>query len=503
MLKTLRPNHAFRGAFILWAGAHFVASAHAVENSRLVQFNGQTIPAPASTAVVTSADGAMSISPMVAGNGLNFPAVQSYGLNAPGSPTGTTFTITPSSSAVPHRIGVSDQRTSSTQFISAKCLNPSTQALDTCDLSDVALYPRTFNPPSGGAYFETANVQWDSPNQRLVVTTPGPSNLNIQSNGFFIDLPPYVREVTFRATNFAGVDSIFGFMAVADAPSVSKGLSSTSIQPGGQTTLTINLKNPDLGAPVPGVNLTDVLPAPLRVVSATHSCAGGTLASAAGSTTISLSGATLPTDGCAITAVLEWPSDTAGIAACVTSPTVTNRITPPAQFSTAIGQLNTEAVADLSCSYTPPVVNVACTTSELFDSPNQQSVCTITSSTPAGSSGLNVNLTAPGANPRYTSDCLASITIPAAQTSAQCTITATANTVPGDGDVTATLAIAAASNVNDYTIGVTPAQVVIKNDDEAVVTPPQAVPTLGEWPLVMLASVVAMLGATRVRRREI
>lgn len=490
-------------AFGLSIASLFIAShAHAVENSRIVQFNGQAIPAPAPSVSLSSADGSMTIAPMVANNGLNFPGNATYGLNAPGFPNGTTLTITPATSAVPNRLGVSDQRTSSTQFISAKCVNPTTLALESCDFSNVALFPRTFNPPGGGAFFQQAAVQWDSTNQQLVVTTPGPSNQNIQSTGLYIDLPPYVREVTFRANNFAGADSIFGYVAVADAPSVTKAFSSAAIQPGGQSTLTIALKNPDLGAPVPGVNLTDVLPAPLQLVSATHTCTGGTLTAAAGSTTLSLTGTTLPTSGCEITAVIEWPSDAAGISACVATPTVTNRITPPAQFSTAIGQLDTEAVADLSCSYTPPVVSVACTPNELFDSPNQQSVCTITSNTQAGASGLNVNLTPPANNPRFSSTCTASITILAGQTSATCTISATTNTVVGDGDVTATLSIAAPSNVYDYSIGVTPAQVVIKDDDQSSGTTAKAVPTVGEWALIMMISLMALLGIARLRQRQ-
>ncbi|MCS4294993.1 hypothetical protein M2375_003226 [Comamonas sp. BIGb0152] len=180
---------------------------------------------------------------------------------------------------------------------------------------------------------------------------------------------------------------------------------------------------------------------------------------------------------------------------------LTNRITPPAQFNTAIGQLNTEALAELSCSYTPPVVSVACTPSELVDSPNQQSACTISSNTPAGASGLNVNLTLPANNPRYTSSCATPITIPAGQTSATCGISATANTLAGDGDVTATLTIAAPSDVNDYTIGVNPAQVLVKDDDQSGGTVAKAVPTLQEWALLALTLLLALFGATRLRRR--
>lgn len=333
----------------------------------------------------------------------------------------------------------------------------------------------------------------------MQVRTPGSGDL--QSNGGIITLPPYVREVTVTAYGSGNPDYAGADLLLADAPSVSKAFAPVAVNPGGQSTLTITLKNPGLGAPIPGMNVTDVLPAPLKIVSASHTCTDGTLTAAAGSSTLSLTDATLPTAGCAITAVVEWPNDAPSISACLATPTVSNRITPPAQFNTAVGQLNTEALAELSCSYTPPVVGVACTPNELVDSPNQESVCTVSSNSPAGAAGLNVNLTLPASSPRYTSTCATPITIPSGQTSATCNITATANMVAGDGDVTATLTIAAPTDVNDYSIGINPAQVVIRNDDQSEGAVAKAVPTLQEWALIAMAALLAMFGAVRLRRR--
>lgn len=478
--------------------------SHAVENSRVIQFNGQAAPAPASSATVSSANGSMTISPMVAGNGLNFPTSQSYGLNVPGYPNGTTFTVTPATTAVPHRLGVSDQRTSSTQTISAKCVNPTTLALEPCDFGNTTLFPRTFNPPGGGAFYQMADVQWNSTLQQLVVTTPGPGNVNIQSTGMYIDLPPYVREVTFRADNYGNADAIFGFVTVADAPSVTKAFSPAAVQPGGQSTLTITLKNPDLGASVPGVNLTDVLPAPLQLVSATHTCSGGTLTGAAGSGTLSLAGSTIPVGGCQITAQVQWPDTSAGISACQSTPSITNTITPPAQFNTAIGQMDAPAAAALSCSYTPPQVSVACLPTEITDSPAQTSTCTVTSTLPAATGGLNVNLGLPSSNPRYSTNCTSPLLIAAGATSATCTITATANTVVGDGDVVAALSMAPPSNANDYTVTGAPAQVTVKDDDKAspqVTTPAAPVPSLNSLATLLLSLIFAAFGLVKIGRR--
>lgn len=501
-IRSLPYIRCSRHVWTTLLASSFTFSAYAVENSRLIQFNGQAIPLPASSATVSSANGSMTIAPMLAGNGLNFPANQSYGLNVPGYPTGTTFTITPATSAVPHRLGVSDQRTSSTQYISAKCVNPATLALDACDFSNTTLFPRTFNPPGGGAFWQTADVQWDSTNKQLVVTTPGPGNQNIQSTGMYIDLPPYVREVTFRANNYGNADSIFGFVAVADAPSVTKAFAPATAQPGGQSTLTITLKNPDLGAPVPGLNVTDALPAPLQLVSATHTCTGGTLVAAAGSDTLSLVGATIPTAGCQITAQVQWPATSAGINACQATPTVTNTITPPAQFNTAIGQMDTPATAPLSCSYTPPQVSVACVPPALTDSPNQVSTCTVTATSPAGPDGLSVNLGLPASNQRYSSTCASPLLIAAGATSATCTITATPNTVVGDGSATAILSVAQPSTTGLYEVAGTPAQVEVQDDDKALISAPKPVPAIGGAALLLTSASIFGLGAALGRQRR-
>ncbi len=474
-----------------------VTHAHAVENETLMQFYGQAYNLP----LYTSATGlgTMAVSPPDPGN-FSVPVDHSAVMTLPGN--GITTVFTPSSTAVPTKVTFFDQRTSTYRHISAKCLNSTTQLIEACDLSNVTLFPRTDYPHSPPSYTQSPTYQWvGGTDNYLRVSTPAGGGS--QSNGGYITLPPYVREVTVTAFGSGRPDFSGADLYVADAPSVSKAFAPSAVSPGGQSTLTITLKNPGLGAPIPNMNVTDVLPAPLKILSASHTCTNGSLTATAGSSTLSLAGATLPTAGCAITAQVEWPVDAAGISACVATPTVSNRITPPAQFNTAIGQLNTEALAALSCSYTPPVVSVACTPDELVNAPNQQSVCTISSNTPAGASGLNVNLTLPGSSPRYTSTCATPITIPAGQTSATCNIIATANTVVGDGDVTATLTIAAPTDVNDYSIGVNPAQVLIKGYDseQSGGAVAKAVPTLQEWALIAMAALLAMLGAVRLRRR--
>jgi hypothetical protein len=324
----------------------------AAENTRLLQFSSQSVGAAASSVTVNVSDGSMDVTPY---SGENFIASDhTYVARNPGFPAGTTYKVIPNNTLF-YQVGVGDQRTSSTQYISAKCINPANLTIDFCNLGDEALFPRTFNSPGGGAYFQQAQVIWNSSSKQLEVTTPGVGN--IQSTGLLIKMTPYVREITFQANNSGASDFVYGDVQVADAPSVTKAFAPASVQPGGRSILTISLRNPDLGVVVPGVNMTDALPSPLRIVSATHSCQGGSLTAAAGSSTINLSNTSIPISGCQITAEVEWPSTTEANDACRSTPTITNTITPPSQFSTAIGQLGTPATAVLNCTgATTPVI---------------------------------------------------------------------------------------------------------------------------------------------------
>jgi hypothetical protein len=319
---------------------------------------------PPSNATVSNADGSMVISPLRAGLNLFFHPTLSYGINnANMAGVGTQFEITPAANTIPYRLAVADQRASSYQYIYAECMNPATQVIAACDLlNNQTQFPRTNYPTSAAPYTELPAVG-NGGGGWMLIYTPGAWNANIQSNGLYVDLPPTVRRIYFyTVNNIANGDFIAGSVFVADAPSVSKAFAPANVTPGEHSTLTITVKGPGFGGgnggtagPVPGLNLTDVLPAPLTVASASTTCTGGTLTAAAGSDTISLANATLPNDGCTVTVDVQWPSTAAGIGACQATPAVTNTIDPAqGQFSTAVGQMNTPATADLSCTYVAP-----------------------------------------------------------------------------------------------------------------------------------------------------
>ncbi|MBH1965367.1 MAG: IPTL-CTERM sorting domain-containing protein [Comamonadaceae bacterium] len=139
--------------------------------------------------------------------------------------------------------------------------------------------------------------------------------------------------------------------------SITKTFAPTSIGPASASTLTITVQN--LGqTPVSGLDVTDNLPSPLVVDgSASTTCVGGVLSATAGSTSVSLTGSTLPMGGCTITVPVRWPEAQAALCAAPGT-SVTNTITPGTDFTTSQGQVNTPATATLSCLGDLPVIPV-------------------------------------------------------------------------------------------------------------------------------------------------
>ena len=352
------------------AAACLALPAQAIDNPRRITYVGQPLPAaPAPSATVTNADGTMLITPLraQANLGLLFHSTVTFGtVNSNMSGQGTRFDITPAANAIPYRMSVHDQRASSHIYLYADCMNTATQAIETCDLlNNTTLFPRTNHPLGSGAYVYYPIVE-DGGGGWILIRTPGNWNQNQQSNGLFIDLPPTVRAVYFYSVNNANSgDFTAGSVMVADAPRISKQFASSNVQPGQSTTLTIDVRGPGFGGgnggtagPVPGLQLTDLLPAPLTVTSASTTCQGGTLTATAGSNSVSLANATLPNDGCTVTVDVLWPDTPQGIAACQSTPRVVNTITPGTGFSTAVGQMADVASAELNCSYSGPAAGV-------------------------------------------------------------------------------------------------------------------------------------------------
>ena len=89
-------------------------------------------------------------------------------------------------------------------------------------------------------------------------------------------------------------------LTVASPPVLTKSFSARAIAAGGSAVLTFTVKNPNQVIAISGVSFTDTLPAGLKVSTPnglTGSCDSGTISAAAGSNTISLTGASLPATG--------------------------------------------------------------------------------------------------------------------------------------------------------------------------------------------------------------
>ena len=149
--------------------------------------------------------------------------------------------------------------------------------------------------------------------------------------------------------------------ACSPAPSIEKAFDQGTVALGGTANLTITVRNnsgytdsqgaAQPAAPVTGLNVQDQLPSPLQLAGTPQStCTGGTLTGSAGSTSLALSGATLPAAGCTIRVAVAWPASSAGRTACTgAGQPVTNTINPGTDFTTSAGQSPAAATATLAC----------------------------------------------------------------------------------------------------------------------------------------------------------
>ena len=116
----------------------------------------------------------------------------------------------------------------------------------------------------------------------------------------------YSNSTGTLATSNAGTGTAAtATLTVLAAPTVAKSFGAPTILPGGTSTLTITLTNPNATA-ITGAAFTDNYPAGLLNTAApggTTSCSGGTVVASAGGSSLALSGATIPASGsCTVTA---------------------------------------------------------------------------------------------------------------------------------------------------------------------------------------------------------
>ncbi len=207
----------------------------------------------------------------------------------------------------------------------------------------------------GGALPPTGSAPWDNVYGLLIPTAQ--SNAGRGACVFAVvdislfDAAPWAANQGRIAPAF--LSAATSETGACGLPKVSKSFDKADVYLGGSdnsTLLTITLSN---GTPTPitNVNLTDNLPAPLVVAAGAvgNTCTAGNLSAAVDSSVISNNGFTIPSGGCTITVPVQWPNTDAGRQACISTPSVTNTITPGTDFVSPTGQVNTPATASLAC----------------------------------------------------------------------------------------------------------------------------------------------------------
>ena len=157
----------------------------------------------------------------------------------------------------------------------------------------------------------------------------------------------YTDTVTLDSTAAGNATAASATLTVINPPSMTKSFSPNSIAPGGVSTVTLGLSNPNTNLTLNSVQFTDTLPTGMTVASPANlsSTCSGTAAQSGGA--VSLTGATMaPGANCTVT--VSVTSSTVGVA--------TNSVTPSASNS-GIGAAAT-ATANLTVG-TPPSISKA------------------------------------------------------------------------------------------------------------------------------------------------
>lgn len=193
---------------------------------------------------------------------------------------------------------------------------------------------------------------------------------------------------------FTGLDlnqyvAIDNFIVTASATApvplqVTKAFSSTTVQPGQSTQVSIRMQGNNVGDTL-GLNLRDSLPAPLTLDSiASNTCAGTETVAA---NVLNLAGGTVPATGCQVVLNATWPaSDICSVAS------VTNTIADGADFSFSSGAptAGVDATATLACQATALQVSKSFSVSSVKPGDSAQVSITITGNGFNDASGLRL-----------------------------------------------------------------------------------------------------------------
>ena len=311
-----------------------------------------------------------------------------------------------------------------------------------------------------------------------VLTFTAPVNPNVQ-NTLKIAIADTSDRVLDSAVFIAG-----GTLAVVTPPTITKAFGTSSIALNGSTSVTFTVTNPNAVAALSGIAFTDTLPAGLVVSTPnglTGTCGGGTITAVAGSGTISLSGATLAA-GLSCTFGVNVTGTTAGTKSNVTSAVTSTE-----------GGTGESASANLLVGVPAVTINDVSQTEGNSGTTAFNFTVTI-----AASANATVSFATADGTATAGSDYVAAsgtVTFTAGGPTTQ-TVTVLVN---GDTLVEGSEAFFVnLSNASGATIADAQGVGTIVDDDAPA---PISIPTLGEWQLLLLASLLGAFAVQGIRRR--
>ena len=311
-------------------------------------------------------------------------------------------------------------------------------------------------------------------------------------------------------TNTIGAGALqtnFGSNAVATSaplqvvalPTVAKAFAPATIIAGAASTLTITLGNPNAVAVVLTAPMTDTLPAGMVVrapLTLGGTCAGAVTAVAGGGTISYANGATIPAGGCTITAQVTANASGSFLN---TIPAGALTIAGGSNPAPASATLTVPATPMVAKSFNPanPLPYALTTLTITLANPNAGAATLTADLVDTMPAGLSVEVAVPASG---TCD-LAGVVLAAASVTYQagraippgsCTLIVSVR-AGGPGNYVNTIPAGALAT----TLGINPAAA-----SAAVTVDVPAIPTLSEWGMLMLATLLLLVGCARTRRRS-
>jgi hypothetical protein len=309
------------------------------------------------------------------------------------------------------------------------------------------------------------------------------------------------------ATGFGDSTSSGSFAPVIAPPTIAKAFGAGAMPLNGTTSLSFTITNPNAGSSLSGVGFTDTLPAGLVVSTPnglTGSCGGGTITATAGTATISLSGASLAANSsCTFSVNTSATSvgvqnnttgnvtSTEGGTGGTASASVTVAAVSPPTIAKAFGAGTIPLNGSTSLSFTVTNPNASTLTGVGFTDTLPSGLVVTTPNGLTGSCGGGTitatagtaTISLSGATLAGSSSCTFSVNTTGTSVGTQTNITGTVTSNEGGTGGTATASVTVTS-------GPPP--------------PPttEAIPTLREWVLALLASILLATGGVALRLRQ-